>query len=227
MPKFIFSNNTTYSEVSQVNPMRWKTLFREDANTFTDQSGWIKCKDFYNDTVAFFRNGMKFGIYGYINSIKKNTEGVYFLLKGLKDKKSFLANLDVINKRLKKDLNCSLSTTDVPDEADQMVVLIPNECWESTYRISLVTMCIRLSNYGVTYQNWEDIWSDGAPWVIDKVFDKLVSAYVSKNGFTVPMEFSKYWYYSGSNHNSEQLTHSNHIIHDCGVMTWLRAMKFV
>jgi len=218
-------DKTTYAEVPQVNPLKWKTLFKEADNTFVDQSGWIKCKDFYNDTVAFFKAGSVFSIYSYQNQVKKNEEGVYFLLKFIKDKKSFFLNIEMMNKQLFKDLKCSVGVWDHKD--DEVVVLIPNELWESTYRISMVTMVIRLCNYGVLYETWADLWKDKAPAIsVDHAFTPEAIANAKEYGFLVPKQYKGYWYYAGKAHNSrENPSLTGSIIHNNGVSNWSMFMK--
>jgi hypothetical protein len=218
-------NNTKYLEVGQINPLRWKTLYRLDGDTFEDQSGWVKCKDFYNDTVAFFKAGSVFSIYGYKNNIKKNDEGVYFLLKFITDKKAFFHNLNTVNTRLFQDLKCSVGAWD--QDSDEMVICIPNELWETTYRISMITYVLRLCNYGITYDKWEDLWHSQAP---SHQTDHAFSATAIKNakelGFLVPEKFKDYWYFAGKEYNSvtnNKMT--GHIIHNNGVSNWSEYMK--
>jgi hypothetical protein len=219
------SNNKTYCEVPQTNPLRWKTLYRNNDGSFFDQSGWVKCKDFYNDTVAFRKAGSVFSIYGYENNIKMNDEGIYFLLKYIKDKPSFFHNLEVVNKQLFDDLECVIAATD--HEKDELVILIPNELWESTYRISMITMVVRLCNYGVKYESWEDMWKAGAPsQQIEHAFTKDAKENALKLGFKVPPQFTKYWYYAGPDYNSEKNPkQTGGIIHNNGVSNWSQFMK--
>lgn len=221
------SNTSTYAEVGQINPLRWKTLFKEADGSFIDQSGWIKCKDFFNDTVAFFKEKSVFSIYGYKNDIKKNEEGVYMLLKFVSDKPSFIKNIEVVNKQLKQDLGCELSVQDHKD--DELVILIPNELWETTYRISMVTMVIRLCNYGVTYSQWNDIWAEQSPVHNPEHAFTLDAKVNAQNlGFKVKPEFSKYWWFCGKEYNNEtKPKQTGGTIHNNGVSNWSMYMKGV
>lgn len=226
--KFVFNlkNNKTYAEVGQPNPLRWKTLFMEKDGSFTDQSGWVKCKDFYNDTVAFFKAGSVFSIYGYENNIKKNKDGVYFLLRNIHDRDQFLHNIGVMNTQMEKDLGAQVVAW--PQEAkDEMVVLLPNEVWESTYRISMVTMCVRLCNYGVKYDRWADFWTTNAPsHTIDHAFSPAAIKNAKTLGFKVPDKFSKYWYYCGDDYNSEKKpAQTGGTIHNNGCTNWSMFME--
>jgi hypothetical protein len=226
--KFNLKNNKTYNEVGQNNPIRWKTLFCEQDGSFTDQSGWIKCKDFYNDTVAYFREGSVFSIYGYDNKIKKNDEGVYFLLRYVKDKKSFFHNMEIMNKQLQADLGCKVQWWDVDaDTPDEVVILIPNELWETTYRISMVTMCIRLCNWGYKYKNWEDFWSTDAPvYKLEQAFTEFAKKNARTLGFKVKPGFEKYWWYFSKDFNSEAKPGTKgSTIHNNGVSEWSSGME--
>ena len=226
MYKINQTNNSTYAEVGQINPLRWKTLFRENAEVFSDQSGWIKCKDFYNDTVAYFKEGSVFSIYSYQNVIKKNDEGVYFLLNFVKDKALFTKNMEVVNERLKKDLDCQVGIIDI-EEKEQLIILIPTALWETTYRISMITMVVRLCNYDFAYKTWEDLWSEDAP--ANKV-ESAFSLDAKKNaltlGFLVPEKFTKYWWYCNETYNSvTKPKTTGGTIHNCGCTTWSAGMK--
>lgn len=226
MFKIKLSNNTTYSEVGQINPLRWKTLFKEQDGTFCDQSGWVKCKDFYNDTVAYFKENSVFSIYGYQNQIKHNDEGVYFLLKFIKDKPSFFKNMDVVNERLEKDLGCRVNVLD-HDENDEVVICIPMPLWESTYRISMVTFVIRLCNYGQEYKCWEDLWDTHAPaYKVESAFTQDAKNNALQLGFLVPEKFAEYWFYAGPQYNSKEAPKTTGgIIHNNGVSNWSKFMK--
>jgi hypothetical protein len=201
-------------------------LFKQPDGTFIDQSGWIKCKDFYNDTVAYFKEGSVFSIYGYKNAIKKNEEGVYFLLKFIKDKPTFFKNMDAVNEQLGSDLGCRVQVLDM-DADDEVVVCVPLELWESTYRISMITMVVRLCNYGMLYKTWDDIWADKAPVnTVEQAFTTEAKANAKNRGFLVPDKFKEYWFFAGPEYNSTQnpaLTGS--IIHNNGVSNWSEFMK--
>lgn len=219
MFKIQIKNNSTYAEEGQKNPLRWKTLLKE-GDSFTDQSGWIKCKDFYNDTVAFFKEGSVFSIYSYQNAIKKNDEGVYFLLKYIADKTSFFANLEVVNAQLHKDLGCVLAVHD--QGGDEVILLIPNELWESTYRISMITMVVRLCNYGYKYKEWADLWSTNAPvYTIEHSFTEGAKKNAREMGFLVPDKYKDYWFYCGEKYNSKVAPKTTGgTIHNNGVSSW-------
>jgi hypothetical protein len=227
-PKIILSNSSHYAEEGQVNPLQWKTLLKTGENEFKDQSGWWICKDFLNDCVAFFREGYVFSIYGWKNNLKVNDEGVYHLLRNIADKEVFLKNLEVINKRLSEDLGCSVDVIPM-QEKGQLIVLIPPACWETTYRISLITLLIRLSNYDTKFSSWGDFWKPNSVLKTDKNILGMPEAakFIAEHGFTVPDEFKEYWYYCGEQSNSKITPKptSVGIIHNCGIVSWVQWMN--
>lgn len=226
--KITLTNNSSYCEVPQVNPLRWKTLHKVGDNEFVDQSGWWKCKDFLNDTVAFFKQGSKFSIYSYKNDIKANDEGVYFLLNFIANKDRFQKNLEVVNKRLNADLGCKVDVVPV-DDKKQLIILIPPVCWESTYRISMITLLIRLCNYDQEFKKWEDIWDSKSVLFKDGVVASSHTYFLNNAktmGFAVPKQFQEYWYYAGPNYNSTKLPkQTGLIIHDDGILSWSMWME--
>jgi hypothetical protein len=218
------TNDSRYCEVGQTNPLRWKTLFKEKDGSFIDQSGWIKCKDFFNDTLAYFKVGTKFSIYGYKNDIKKNEEGVYFLLKEIKDMDSFIDGLNVMNVRLFKDLKCEVAYW--PQEKGQCVILLPNQIWESTYILSLATMIIRCANYGYKYKEWEDFFAPGTPMnTVEHAFTEKAKKFTKEHGFLVPKEYRKYWWFFNKQHNSGTNPNATGgTIHNNGACEWTNGM---
>ena len=218
--KITLKNDSTYSEVGQTNPLRWKTLLKHKDGSFTDQSGWIKCKDFFNDTLAFFKRGTKFSIYRYKNDIEKNEEGVYFLLKEIKDMPSFMSGIDVLNVQLFKDTKSEIAYW--PQTDTTVVILLPNPVWENTYCLSLVTMLIRCCNYGYLYKNWEDFYHSQAPMnTVEHAFTQTAKDKRKEWGFKLPANLSKYWWYFNFTYNSEKMPDaSGGTIHNNGVCQW-------
>ena len=195
MFKYSLDYKASYSEMPQVNPLKWKILFR-DGDTFKAQSAWLVCKDFFNDVVAFLNTGTEFVKYGFRNNVQHNDEGIYLLLKNVND--NFVENIETLNKQLRKDLGVQIDVVDNPNK--MCVLLLPLDLWKSTYIISLTTMCLRLCNYGYVINEWLDFWGEAAK--IDKAFNEHSISYVKKNGFGVPDTYKKYWSYAGDRYNS-------------------------
>lgn len=225
MLKLSLNNNDTYSEEKQKNPIRWKILYKQEDGVFTDQTGWIKCKDFFNDVVAYLKEGTVFSIYRFDNQIQKNDEGMYVLLNYIEDKPTFLSNMQVVNERLQEDLQCSIEVLDHED--DMVVVNIPNPLWESTYRISLATMVIRLSNYGYLYEDWHSLWKEGAPiHTMESAFSPEAIENVAEKGFLVAEPMQDFWWFCGKDFNSKKAPEQGGgLIHNNGVSDWTRWMR--
>lgn len=221
------NNNKYYSEIGQKNPLRWKVLYKNADTSLEDQTGWIKCKDFFNDSVAYFKAGSEFEVCGYQSKIKKNDEGVYFLLKYITDMKSFLANIDVVSAQIHKDLGTGLTCVPNDGAADEAILLIPNELWESTYRISLVTFVIRCCNYGYQFKSWKDVWATEAPsHTQERAFSVDAINRARDDGFKLPEKYAKYWFFAGKDHNSEKAPNTKGgIIHNNGCTNWNHWMR--
>lgn len=149
------------------------------------------------------------------------------LLKYINDMPTFLKNLKVVNKRLQADLDCQVEIIGEGIHPDEVIILIPNELWETTYRISMITMVIRLCNYGYKYSDWESMWKDGAPSTnLDHAFSPNALKNAKNMGFTVPKKYEKYWWYCGDEWNNvAKEKQTGGMIHNNGVSSWSMYMK--
>ncbi|MFZ2190126.1 MAG: hypothetical protein WAV48_05060 [Candidatus Magasanikiibacteriota bacterium] len=122
-----------------------------------------------------------------------------------------------------------LQVWSIGETKDEVVVLIPNEVWESTYYISVISMMIRLCNYNVSYPSWDSFFLKDAPInTIEQAFKQATKDYVAKNGFKLPEEFQKYWYFSSYGYNSESgKPLDSHVIHNNGANDWVTNMAGV
>ena len=225
MFKTKITHKNTYSEINQPNPLRWRIMHREK-DTLTSQSGLIKCKDFFNDVVAYKNAEHKFSIYGFKNEIKFNRYGVYFLLIKIADRDKFFANLDVLNQRLQQDLDTKVSYYKAARGKDRAIIHIPNPLWKSTYYISLVTMLIRLCNYNYEYKEWEDFFKPDAPMnTVDGAFNDKAKALTKTHGFALP-QAKDYWYYARYGFTSQSNKPlSSSVIHNNGCSDWAMALE--
>ena len=195
--------NDTYNETPQVNPIRWKILYKDGEN-LTDQSGWMKCKDFFNDLVAA-KYGRFFFVYGFDNQkIKWNEEGLYFLLKYISDKPRFFHNLTTINERLVKDLGDNIEMKAWDNDKDEVVILIPSIIFTNTYYFSLLAMLIRVSNYDVQMSSWDDFFNEMSPLVTkENAFNSQTMKITKAWGFVLPEKHLKHWWWYNEQYNSE------------------------
>ena len=141
------------TESSQTNPIRYHILHRVD-DTYTDQSGEFKCKDYMNDIVAKYQ-GININPYGMdFAKIKVNDEGVYLLLTKLKHVDNLQAGLSMISTQTEKDGYPALQTTPVKEG---IVLFIDKAYFVSTYVISFLMSCVRLVHSETTYESVEQL----------------------------------------------------------------------
>lgn len=199
----------TYSEASQKNSLRWTIAFLDkETNTLIPQTAPFRCKDYFNDIVAKM-HGTELSVYGFdTKTIKLNEEGVYILLSNAKtdDIKQTLAALC-------PQFNLGLEKI----SPRRSVLFLPKECFVNTYTISLLTLLIRLSNYGKPLLSWEE-----AAEMCNEQEPRLFSGgRIFTRGFSLPEEVKKYWYYINPNYNSEkQKAPYPSMVHNNGVLNW-------
>ena len=213
-----------YAEIDQPNPLRWRIMHRSK-DVLTSQSCLIKCKDFFNDVVAWKKAKKSFTIYGFKNNIKFNREGLYVHLTDIEDVNTFLHNLYVMDERLERDLKIGMSW--YVQEDNSIVVLIPHKVFSNTYYISLLSMLIRLCNYNTKYADWDSVFDENAPInTIEEAFTDKAKTFTQKNGFKLLTKYRKLWYNSTDGWNSasgKDLIAS--IIHNNGVCDWVKSME--
>ena len=132
---------SSYAEVSQTSPMRWRVYLANKNGVLTAQSNWWKCKDFLNDTVFFLETGYAFSIYGYNGGYQVNDKIVYVGVKNIPENVPFLDNLKVLNAFLKDQEMPEVEVYTV--EGVQYMLGIPRMYFENTFYISAITSLIR------------------------------------------------------------------------------------
>lgn len=210
-------------EMSQINPLRWRFLFKEEDGSFTAQAPWMKCKDYFNDVVAKVKGDYNMKVYGFDNqNIKVNEEGFYVQLKDIQAMDTFKHNLEILNIKLQEQLQCEVSF--INDSDTTGVLLIPQALLENTYRISLTTLCVRLSNYKVKFACWEDFWKRpfSPIWTTDKAlhYSQNYIQQAASFAFELPEELEKFWFWTGSCNSENKGTFTPEVIHNCGVMSY-------
>ena len=215
-----------YGEMPQANPLRWQLLHREDDGSYTEQSNVLKCKDFFNDVVAFLKCKVHFHKYRFSNDVCINDEGMYILLSGVMDKMTFVHNLVILNEKVQADLGESILFEDV--DKDCMLVCLPPSLWDSTYQISLATMLIRCCNYNFLYDTWDDFFGEKAPLNANEVaFTPAAKKLAQSQGFINPRPGE--WVYAVGGYNTAKILSLNNtmggIVHDNGVSAWAMAIE--
>jgi hypothetical protein len=223
MFKLNITHNGTYSEVEQNNPLRWRIMHRVK-DTMVSQSHLIKCKDFFNDVVAWRMAKKEFSIYRFSNKIKFNKYGVWLHLTKIANMALFLSNIEVVNNKLNEQLGVSVHIE--PHNDTELLIMVPSKVWTSTYYISLLSLAIRWCNYEVSYKTWEDIFNEESPAyrAEDEVIDDKTLTFVQKHGFAVD-KAKELWYNAGNDFNSskkDKLLGS--VIHDNGICGWVNVL---
>lgn len=224
MFKLNITHKNTYSEIGQSNPLRWRIMHKE-GDVLSSQSGLLKCKDFFNDVVAYKRAKLAFKIYYFDNQIKFNREGLYIHLTAIDNQERFCNNLGIINVRMGSDLQTHFNFVKMDDGS--VVICIPHKLWKNTYYISLLSMMIRLCNYKTEYDSWESFFAKNAP--INKVetaFTEKAKAFACEKGFRLPVKLRKLWFWAGDNyHSGNQEKPMGSVIHNNGVSNWVQFLK--
>lgn len=214
--KVVLKDFPTYAEEGQPNPLRWYILKPTGLNTFENVSAVIKCKDFFNDLAYTLQTGKSFGIYRFnagTMDLKKD-QPVYMLLT--ETTQNFRHNLGVMNQWLASQ---NIPPVTEQDSTKGLVVCFDPWYWKNTYRISLISLIVRLMNVDTKFGSFDEVVKhtqfapkDQAKW----------TAVVKKNiFFNVSKKFDKYVWYCGPEHNSEkELSYVSSYVHNNGVLSW-------
>lgn len=207
-----------YSEVSQINPIRWEICYF-NGTSMKVQTGKFKCKDFFNDVVAKY-HGTYFRIYGFDNEkLKLNDEGVYVRVTGIVNFAQFAENIELVINSVVED-----KITVKKYYRKGALLFIPRWFFENTYKISLVTLLIRLCNYGVVYNSLEEA-INSVELDCEGTITSGAKEYVRTRLFNVPDEYKKYWWYMSPVSNSDNPVGSVGWIHNNGVQGWSNYAK--
>lgn len=211
-----FGKDPAYSltEAPQANPLRWQILFRE-GDSFEPQTAQFRCKDYLNDIVAKYR-GHVVRVYGMDTSdTKLNDDGVWFRLFNIHDVDQFITNVD-------KAINASVSDAPITLEKlkGSVLMFIPRHFFDSSYKISLASYIIRISNNKVAF---DSILSalNSLPAQADRAIKDHGMTLAKTWQFNVPQDYQQYWYYAGPAYNSEKDPKpQGGTIHNNGACSW-------
>ena len=223
MYKLTNTCNETYAEEHQFNPMQWKIVHPQGKNVYKDVSGWIVCKDFFNDYAYTLNTGKAFTIYGYsagnMQPANKDQD-FYVALRKLCDE--FFDNIKVLNDYLiSQKLPCvSLS----PGKKGEALLTIPRYYLNNTHHISLITLIIRLLNNPIKFADWDALckhsdFEGGDSWKWADVVSKGVF-------FNIPDSLREFVYYVDKNYNSKTVNEGYQLaslVHNNGVISWQKA----
>lgn len=218
--KVVFKHRASYAEEHQDNPLLWMILSKKGEDLH-QESGWLKCKDFFNDLAYTIQTGKNFTIYGFnagtMNPPKKD-EPVYMLIKGIQS--AFFHNLSVVNSWLSDKKLPEIYTLNQEDQAE---IQFDPFYFKNTYNISLISLMLRVINCTRVFSSFEEICKaihlpagTGDRWKWDAVVKKGVF-------FNLPEKLKDYVWYCGPERNSKkpgpEYSLSN-LVHNNGVIDW-------
>lgn len=220
--KVIYKGFGNYSEILQQNSIRW-VILKKDGDNFVSQSSALKCKDFFNDWVYTRKTGKPMSIYsfdtGKMTDIDPSKAG-FLLVYNLTTE--FKHNLHILNTWLEEQGTPGIFILEdyileeLPGDFKSMIIEIPPYFLENTYRISLLSLLIRLMNVKNTFNSWESILNFTYNTQDQFLFDV---AKTSKLWFQPHPKIEKYIWYAGEEYNSEKHFNPTYI-HNNGIFNW-------
>jgi len=220
-PSLIFNSKKGYSEIDQNNPIRWAIFKYQGNDTFVQQTGLFKCKDFFNDFVAKY-HGADVSIYGMRTADNEvDAAGMFIGLWNITDQ--FIGNVErAINPKLQQELGIQLLPAQV---GDTVLVFLPKVLFDSTYTISFLTLLIRACNDVKEWSCYEHLVSES----LESLLVSNVS-WFKEASLLPPEHLRKYWYYAGPAYNNEVIQNNNYsfssMVHNNGVLGWKSAKGF-
>lgn len=207
----------SYAEIPQTNKLRWINCFKEKDGTFSHESLVWKCKDFLNEIVRKYQ-GQNSSIYGYdAGSMRVNDDGVWHRLLYIENKEVFLKNLGSISKLPGyvpiEIYDCEKAPQ---DDKEGLMIFIPKYYFENTYRISVLTYLIRVSNVGQVIKDFTNHPTKSIDNPSPNYHDAII-----KRGFVEPVK--NHWYYVGKAYTNLKAPANTLSVHNCGMDCWMRA----
>lgn len=189
-----------FIEESQPNPIMWSILSGNRETGYNAETGWIRCKDFFNDYVVAYNGGPKFCIYGFnteLVTFPAKGENAFFLVKNCTE--HFSENVSEFNTWLEKQGQPAVYMEEYKN--GQYVLEIPAFFLKNTYNISLVTLIIRLCNDIKKFGSFEEIIKYKEFASKDQI--KWNYAVNKNNFFNIPDKFIEYTWYLTKDVNSK------------------------
>mgnify|MGYP003552333533 FL=1 len=218
-------NLGNYAELDQKNPLRW-TFMKKVKDTYTNSSNIFKCKDFFNDVIAYRHLKKKFVKYGMGSDSAKFTRkgGIWVLLNNTTD--SLIGNIErCINKEFKDTWGIKLemlpvnNTDFVSDNLTphKMVLMyIPKKALTNTFRISLITLMIRNCNVWQDIASYDDLITPA--FGKDGSLDECRYNMLKKRAYQFPGETEWVFYTPSYNSKSTWANWMTSVVHNNGVM---------
>lgn len=216
----ILSRSEQLTESGQRNPIRWICLQHISEDSFKNTTPWFKCKDYFNDAVVWWHQKIKFSVYGMSSdSFVFNEDGsMYVGVKNTTDQ--FQSNLCLLDK-IESGMGCKVTV--MGQVSDVTVLHLSKECFQSTFRISMVTWLIRMANVGKTYTTYQDVFNDTVEMEYVSIFSTSLTTKLKELDYSKVNEDGYQWY-CGPAYNSKVTAEISPYlatsVHNCGVATW-------
>ena len=214
-----FGKQTDYAESMQANPIRYVVYYKNEDGTYRAQTNEFKCKDFFNDMVAWY-HGVKFRRYGMdFREMNLNDEGVYVELRNVKPQ--FLDNVKVVLGEEFKVFGAEVTFENIGARRASVMMFIPRKFFSCTYFISYLTVMLRNCNWDVSYTTPDEIFSYSGSDNLLRTSKTIMNKWPLKD----QPWFTDYWFYYRPEINSSTPWIEggyDSIVHNNGVVDWSR-----
>lgn len=214
-----------YAELDQKNPLRW-TFMKKVKDTYTNSSNIFKCKDFFNDVIAYQHLKKKFVQYGMGSDSAKFTRkgGIWVLLSNTTP--NLIGNIErCINEEFKDTWKIKLDVIPV-NQADftsdhitlrnMVLVYFPKEALTNTFRISLLTLMIRNCNVSQDIESYDKLITPA--FGRDGSLDECRYMMLKKHAYQFPGETDWVFYSQGYNSKDAWKAWMTSVVHNNGIM---------
>ena len=210
--------NHNYTENDQRNPIKWM-LMRRDGGTYTNTTDWFKCKDYFNDFVAYKHLGLVFEQYGMRSQWANFYEGgLYVLVKNTTP--HFAGNVA----RVCKPFFDKWGDVEVTPLDDGMCMLYFSDgCLKNTYRISVLTLFIRNCNVCSYIKDYDAAFTKEL--AVNGSWTEEIYNMFKKGMWDIPLQYEDdhVWYINEDSNSDKYRPGDNYLIHNCGAIKWLAA----
>ena len=220
---FVFREDSPkYIELAQPNPIRWSICLYED-DKFVQQTGWFKCRDFFNDMSALY-NGANNAIYRMDTSkIKVNSYGVFLLMK--ETTPQFVGNVvRCVAPKYKEEMGGDLHPVPVEDMPGHVLLLLPKDLVDNTFSFSFITLLLRACNDVKEFSCYDHLITESVEPLVENYKGVLKELSLKR-----PAHLQQYWWWANTI-NSETTKETSYeyqgCLHDNGVISWFRQPQF-
>ena len=212
-----------YTESGQKNPIRWMVLHQTGENEYENTTDWFRCKDYFNDFVAYKHGHDEFQVYGMTSSWGKfdANGGMYVLVKDTLS--GFEHNIQtVILNEFTESWGVSihalkLTPEQVPSIDNAYLLWLSPECFVSTFRSSLITLLLRNCNTNFKFDSFDQRLDRAL--ILDGHLSPHAYFMLKEHKYNFPAQAKHAWY-CGGRYYPGGLKVDGGTIHDNGIVSW-------